>query len=98
MNDKVKAVLSDPAKLEEYIQRDFNSLDTEKKGYITYDVLFKALEKQYKHLGLNKTPTEEDMTRCKKTADPEGTGKITFENYAKLIKVGIERMKSLKKI
>ena len=30
----------------------------------------------------------------KKIADPDGTGKITLENFMKLMKIGIEKMKA----
>jgi len=42
------------------------------------------------------TPEEKEM--AKKIGDPEGTGKITFENFMKLMKAGVEQMKAAGKI
>ena len=35
---------------------------------------------------------------AKKIGDPEGTGKIKFENFMKLMKAGVEQMKAAGKI
>ena len=43
-------------------------------------------------------PTPEEVEGAKKLADPEGTGKVTYENFVKFIKVGIEKGKAQGKI
>ena len=37
--DKLKAVVNDPAKLEEELKKAFEKMDAEKKGYISHEVL-----------------------------------------------------------
>jgi Ca2+-binding EF-hand superfamily protein len=94
--DKIKAVVNDPAKLEEELKKAFEKMDAEHKGYISHEVLKAALIEQAKALGLpkpEKEPTEEEKEKAKKIADPDGTGKITFENFKKLALAGIEKGK-----
>ena len=94
--DKIKAVVNDPAKLEEELKKAFEKMDAEKKGYISHEVLKAALIEQAKALGLpkpEKEPTEEEKEKARKIADPDGTGKITFENFKKLALAGIEKGK-----
>ncbi len=38
--------------------------------------------------------TPEEKEQAKKLADPEGTGKVTKENFMKLMYAGIEKMKA----
>ena len=95
--DKVKAVISDPAKLEEELKKAFEKMDAEKKGYVTHEVLKVALIEQAKALGLpkpEKEPTEEEKEKARKIADPDGSGKVTFENFKKLMLAGIEKAKA----
>ena len=42
--------------------------------------------------------TPEEKEAAKKLADPEGIGKVTFENFMKFIKYGIEQGKVSEKI
>jgi len=99
--DKLKAVANDPAKLEEELKKAFEKMDAEKKGYVTPEVLKAALIEQAKALGLpkpEKEPSEEEKEKAKKLADPDGTGKITFENFKKLMHAGIEKARADGKI
>jgi len=60
--DKVKEVVNDPAKLEEQLKKAFEKIDADKKGYISHEVLRKALIEQAQAIGLpkpEKEPTEE---------------------------------------
>ena len=99
--EKIKEVVADPAKLEEAFKKAFEKLDADKKGYISVEAIKEALIDQAKMLGLpkpEKEPTEEEKEKAKKIADPEGTGKVTYENFVKFIKVGIEKGKAQGKI
>ena len=99
--DKVKAVVNDPAKLDEELKKAFEKMDAEKKGYVSHEVLKTALIEQAKALGLpkpEKEPTEEEKEKAKKIADPDGSGKITFENFKKLMLAGIEKAKAAGKL
>ena len=44
-------------------------------------------------LNLNKEPTDEEKQKYKQLLDPNNTGKITFENFQKFIKAGLEKLK-----
>ena len=93
--EKVKEIISNPAKFEEAMNKTWEKLDPEKKGYTTYD----AVKEQIKKLGLpEKEPTPEQKEPAKNLADPEGTGKITKENFIKSIKCGIEKARAAGKI
>jgi len=99
--DKIKAVVNDPAKLQEELKKAFEKMDADKKGYISHEVLKAALIEQAKALGLpkpEKEPTEEEKAAARKIADPDGSGKITFENFVKLMEAGIKKAKEMGKI
>jgi Ca2+-binding EF-hand superfamily protein len=99
--DKLKAVVNDPAKLQEELKKAFEKMDAEKKGYISHEVLKNALIEQAKALGLpkpEKEPTEEEKAAARKIADPDGSGKITFENFVKLMEAGIKKAREMGKI
>ena len=99
--DKIKAVVNDPAKLQEELKKAFEKMDADKKGYISHEVLKNALIEQAKALGLpkpEKEPTEEEKAAARKIADPDGSGKITFENFVKLMEAGIKKAKEMGKI
>ena len=73
-------------KLEEALKQAWKKLDPEGKGYATYDVVKDNLKAQAKALGMpEREPTPEEREQAKKLADPDGTGKVTFENFVKFI-------------
>ena len=92
--DKIKEVVNDPVKLEQKLKEAFEKIDADKKGYITHEALKEALIAQHKALGLPKP----EKAKAKQIADPDGTGKITYENFVKLMHKGIEKAKELGKI
>ena len=99
--DKVKEVVNDPVKLEENLKKAFEKMDADKKGWVSHEVLREALIAQAQAIGLpkpEKEPTEEEKEKARKLADPDGTGKITYENFVKLMKAGIEKAKKEGKI
>ena len=99
--DKVKEVVNDPVKLEENLKKAFEKMDADKKGWVSHEVLKEALIAQAQALGLpkpEKEPTEEEKEKAKKIADPDGSGKITFENFKKLMLAGIEKARAAGKL
>ena len=99
--DKIKEVVNDPAKLEAELKKAFEKIDADKKGYISHEALKEALIEQAKAIGLpkpEKEPTEEEKEKARKFADPDGTGKITFENFVKLMHAGIEKGREMGKL
>lgn len=99
--DKLKEVVNDPARLEEELRKAFDKMDPEKKGYISHEVLKTSLIEQAKALGLpkpEKEPTEAEKEAARKLADPDGSGKITFENFKKLMHAGIKKARDAGKL
>ena len=97
--DKAKEIVNDPAKLEEALKQAWKKLDPEGKGFTSYDTLRENLKAQAKALGFpEREPTPEEREGAKKLADPEGTGKVTYENFVKFIKCSIEKGKEKGKI
>ena len=97
--EKAKEILADPAKLDAALKQGWEKMDPEKKGYVTYDVLKQSLVAQAKALGMpEREGTPEEKEAAKKLADPKGTGKVTYENFVKLIKCSIEKGKAEGKI
>ena len=97
--DKAKEILADPAKFEAAMKQAWEKLDPEKKGYATYEAVKENLKAQAKAMGMpDREGTPEEIAAAKKLADPEGTGKVTYDNFVKFIKCGIEQAKKQGKI
>ena len=99
--DKIKEVVNNPARLEEELKKFFNKVDVDKKGYITPEQYKEAVILTAKELNLpkpEKEPTEEEKAQAKKIVDPDGTGKITFENFRKFSLLAIEEAKKRGKL
>ena len=99
--DKIKEVVNNPARLEEELKKFFNKVDADKKGYITHEQYKEAVILTAKELNLpkpEKEPTEEEKAQAKKIVDPDGTGKITFENFRKFSLLAIEEAKKRGKL
>ena len=97
--DKAKEIFSDPAKFEAAMKQAWEKLDPEKKGYATYEAVRTSLLAQAKAVGMpEREGTPEEKEAAKKIADPEGTGKVTYENFVKLIKTSFEKAKAAGKI
>ena len=97
--DKAKEILSDPAKFEAAMKQAWEKLDPEKKGYATYEAVKENLKAQAKAMGMpDREGTPEEIAAAKKLADPEGTGKVTYQNFVNFIKCGIEQAKKQGKL
>ena len=99
--DKIKEVVNNPALLEEKLKEFFNKVDADKKGFISHEQLKDALILTAKELNLpkpEKEPTEEEKEQGKKLVDPDGSGKITFENFRKFSMIAIEEAKKRGKL
>ena len=72
-----------------------------KKGYLSYDSIKQPMEEQFKTMvltNLEKVPTPEEIEAVKKLADPDDTRKVIYENFDKVIKNGIQKVKDAGKI
>ena len=91
--EQLKALANDPAKLEAKLKEDWAKIDTKGEGVVTFEVFAEAGKKMQQALNLNKEPTDEEKQKYKQLLDPNNTGKITFENFQKFIKAGLEKLK-----
>ena len=94
--EKIKEILADPAKLEAELKKFFEKMDTEKKGYVTFDTIHHSLEEVMKKLG--KEIHEEDhkpgeLEAAEKICDPNKTGKVEFEGFKALVLASIKHHK-----
>ena len=92
---KMKEILKDPVKLEQFLQACWAAADKEKKGYIS----FEQFEKNCKQLiGTTKEPTAEEREKIRKIVDPQNTNKVTYDGFKKMINLGVEEMKKQGKL
>ena len=98
--EKYKEIANDPVKLEAALKDAWAKLDTKGVGYVTHEEFRAAAEAMSKNLNLPgiKPLTDEERARAKKIADPNGTGKITFEGFKALVQAGIAKGKKEGKI
>ena len=95
----MKEIIGDPTKLAAALEEAWKKLDPQNQGFTTYDALRENLKAQAKALGMpEREGTPEEKEQARKLADPDGTGKVTKENFIKLMNSGIEKMKAAGKI
>ena len=93
--EKAKEIISDPNKLKAALEEAWKKLDPQNQGFTTLEAVRESLKAQAKALGMpEREGTPEEKEQAKKLADPEGTGKVTKENFMKLMHAGIEKMKA----
>ena len=97
--EKYKEIVNDPAKLEAALKDAWAKIS---KGQpcVTHEEFKVAAEEMAKTMNLPgmKQPTEEEREKAKKLVDPDGTGKITYEGFVKLVQAGIAKGKKEGKI
>ena len=93
--EEFKKLLSNPALFDAKLKEAWNQIDTKKEGQVPYDVFKAGLEQVCKAEKITAIlPTSnEEREMFKKVADPNNTGKVNFENFKAVIKLGLERMK-----
>ena len=91
--EKYKEIANDPVKLEAALKDAWAKFDSKGVGYVTHEEFRAASEAMAKNLNLPgiKPLTDEERARAKKIADPNGTGKITFEGFKALVQAGIAK-------
>lgn len=94
--EEVKKILEDPARLDAELKKFFEKMDTEKKGYVTFDTVHHSLEDVMKKFG--KEVHEEDhkpgeLEAAEKICDPNKTGKVEFEGFKALVLASIKHHK-----
>ena len=97
--EKYKEIANDPAKLEASLKEAWAKMDAKGLGFLTHQEFRAAAEAMSKSLNLpQEQPTEEEKAAAKKIADPNNTGKITFEGFKALVQAGIAKGKKEGKI
>ena len=90
--DQYKAIANDPAKLEEHLKAAWAKLDPQGKGFLTPQEFGMGMGKLAREMNLpGAPPSQEEREKLKTIVDPQGTGKITFEGFTRLVKARIEK-------
>ena len=98
--EKYKEIVNDPVKLEAHLKDTWAKLSKGQES-ITHEEFKAGAKELSKTLNLPadiKEPTDEEKEKAKKLVDPNGTGKITYEGFVRLVKAGIEKGKREGKI
>ncbi len=98
--DKVKEIISDPAKLEATIKASWAKLDAKNEGEVEFGVFKAGLEAIAKEMQITEMlpTTEKGAAEFKNVVDPNNKGKVNFEGFQAIIKLGIENMKKAGKL
>ena len=91
--NKLKELANDPEKLEAALKQIWSKFDTKNQGWVTHDE-FRAISIELrKGAGehVDKMPSDEERNKIKQLIDPDNTGKVTFEQFVKLTKLGFEK-------
>ena len=93
--EQLKELANDPAKLEAKLKEDWAKMDTKGEGSITFAQFEEAGKKMQSHFDPEKMKGKapEDKEKFKKLLDPDNTGKITYDNFVKFVKAGLEKLK-----
>ena len=81
----IKDIINDEEKLKEVARVGFESVDTDKSGYIDSKELGKVMEDISKELGVA-PPKPEEINEVLKHLDTDKSGKIEFDEFVVLIK------------
>ena len=84
---------TDPAKVEATIKQHWARIDTKGEGSVTAATFAEAGKRMQKFFNRNEEPTEEKKARYKQLLDPDNTGVITYENFAKFVQAGLTKMR-----
>ena len=92
--EKFKEIANDPVKLEASLKDSWAKI-SKGAASITHEQFKVGAEEFAKTLNLPKgpEPTEAEKEAAKKLVDPNGTGKVDFEGFRKLVLAGIEKAK-----
>ena len=91
--DKLKELANDPAKLEARLKEDWAKIDTKGEGAVTLAAFQEAGNKMQAQLNLGDLKGQFDKEKFIKLLDPDGTGKVTYDNFVKFVKAGLEKLK-----
>ena len=75
------------------MKEDWAKLDTKGEGAVTLAEFQEAGNKMQAKLNLGDLKGQFDKEKFIKLLDPEGTGKVTYDNFVKFVKAGLEKLK-----
>ena len=80
--EQAKALLKDPAKMQAELEKVFNLLDKDKKGYLVPDQLKAGVQGKLGAAGIPIIPEDpERQAEFLKVADPSNSGKVTLDGF-----------------
>lgn len=80
--EKLKALLKDPEKIKEHLEKLFALLDKDKKGYLVPDQIKAGAKQRLEGGGIPIIPEDpERQAEFLKVADPNNTGKVTLDGF-----------------
>ena len=91
--NKLKELANDPEKLEAALKQIWSKFDTKNQGWVNHDE-FRAISIELRKgagESVDKMPSDEERNKIKQLIDPDNTGKVTFEQFVKLTKLGFEK-------
>ena len=94
--EKLKALLKDPEKIKEHLEKLFALLDKDKKGYLVPAEVKAGLKEKFGAAGVPLLPDDpEKEAEFLKAADPHKTGKITLDGLKAAAKAHREKVKAI---
>ena len=72
-------------------KRLFLKFDKDQNGYLSEEEIPELLKETYKQMGIDFTPKPEDISSWMEMADSDKDGKVTLEDYEKLILNSLEK-------
>ena len=93
MADEIKAILSDPAKLQEVCKAAFGAVDTDASGSISQSELMTAMKAMSADAGIPE-PNQEQCDEAMKALDTNNDGKVSLDEFSVLVKAILEAIAS----
>ena len=92
--EKLKALLKDPEKIKEHLEKLFALLDKDKKGYLVPDQIKAGAKQRLEGGGIPIIPEDpERQAEFLKVADPNNTGKVTLDGLKAAAKAHSDKVK-----
>ena len=98
--EEFKEMVKNLATFEVKMKEAQEKIDTKKEGKVSFEAFKGALEQLSKDMQNSEIlpTTDEGRETLKKVCDPNNTGKVNFEGFMKITKLGIANMKKAGKM
>jgi len=91
MADEIRAILADPAKLDQVTSDVFDSTDTDGSGQVSKSELRAALRAIAQESGLP-LPTEEEVDKTLAAVDSDASGTLSKDEFKALVRAALEAL------